>query len=305
MLESPKIQSSPDDLSLLQDLLKAAPTGPSRSRRPAQLRSLNQQRTVALRGYRFRGVLDQILFRFERILMIVVFGFFSYWFYNYYVLDWWHARQNPAPVAVDWTQVKPGASAAEISQVLGSSLPYSAPAEVALAAPPDYLIPAQQFILPPVVPTAIPEPSDPTPIYMYVPAMDLNSPIKEVFLREGMWEVADYAVGYHNGTAYPATGNTVLAGHAGIRGGVFARLPELKLGDDIYIDTAQVRYHYQVRTIQNVQPTQVEVMYPTAESILTMITCTAWDTQRLVVIAYLVDQSPLSPKGGGESRGSA
>ena len=304
MLESPKIQSSADDLSLLQDLLQAAPSEHSRSRRPAQLRSLSQQRTVALRGYRFRGILDQVLFRFERILMIVLFGFFSYWLYNGYGRDWWYARQNPTPVAINWEQVRPGASAAEMSQVLGSSLPYVAPAGAAPAAPPDYLIPAQQFILPPVIPTATPEPSDPTPVHIYVPVMDLNSPIREVFLRDGVWEVAEYAVGYHHGTAYPASGNTVLAGHAGLRGAVFARLPELKLGDDIYIETAQMRFHYRVSGIQNVQPTQVEVMYPSIESTLTMITCTAWDTQRLVVTAHLVDQSPLSSKGG-ESRGSA
>jgi sortase A len=307
VLESPKVQSSTDDLSLLQDLLQAAPSEHSRSRRPAQLRSLQQQRTVALRSYRFRGILDQVLFRFERMLMIVVFGFFAYWLFNGPGRDWWYARQHPAAPVADLAQFKPGASAAEINALLvGSSLPYVASAGAAPAAPPDYLIPAQQFILPPVIPTATPEPSDPTPLYIYVPAMELASPVTEVFLREGVWEVADYAVGYHHGTAYPATGNTVMAGHAGIRGGVFARLPELKLGDDIYIETAQTRFHYRVSGIQNVQPTQVEIMYPTAESILTMITCTAWDTQRLVVTAHLVDQSPLSSKGGGgESRGSA
>jgi sortase A len=294
-------------LNLLQDLLQAAPSEHLRSRRPAQLRSLHQQRTVALRGYRFRGLVDRILFRFERILFLVVLGFFAFWIYDTYGRDWWYARHHPVASVADWDKVKPGATAAEINQVLlGSSLPYVAPAGAAAAAAPDYLIPAQQFTLPPVLPTATPAPSDPTPLHMYVPAIKLDSPIKEVFLHDGVWEVAEYAVGYHHGTAYPGGGNTVMAGHAGLRGGVFARLPELKLGDDIYISTGHIRYHYQVSGIQSVQPTQVEVMYPTTDSILTMITCTAWDTQRLVVTAHLVDQSALSSKGvGDEPRGSA
>lgn len=241
--------------------------------------------------------------------MIVLIGFFGFWVYDFYVRDWLHKLQNPATTpAVDWSQIQPGASAAEIDRVLGSRLPSVAPAQakVDVAQAPDYLVPAQKFVLPPTLPTATPAPLDQTPLFIYIPALELTSPIKEVFLREDGWEVADYAVGYHHGTAHPGTGNTVTAGHAGLRGGVYARLPELQIGNDIYVDTASTRFHYQVSEIVSVWPTQVEVMYPTAEPILTMITCTAWDTQRLVVKANLVDQTPLSSKvGGGESRGFA
>ncbi|HYF63873.1 MAG TPA: sortase [Herpetosiphonaceae bacterium] len=271
------------------------------------MRSIAQQRNVALRGYRFRGLLDILLFRFERVLMVILVGFFSFWVYDTYARDWWHALQNPSTaVPVDWAQIQPGASAAEIDRVLGSRLPSAAPAKVSVAQAPDYLVPAQRFVLPPSAPTATPAPLDQTPLFMYVPALELQTPIKEVFLREDGWEVADYAVGYHHGTAHPGSGNTVTAGHAGLRGGVYARLPELQIGNDIYVETASTRFHYQVSEIKSVWPTQVEVMYPTAEPILTMITCTAWDTQRLVVKANLVDQTPLSSKvGGGESRGFA
>lgn len=305
MAESPKIQSSSNDLSLLRDLLQAAPPDHARSWRPAQLRSLNQQRALALKGYRFRGLLDRLLFWFERILLMIVLGFFGYWLYDSVGRDWWYTRQQPPTAVVRWEQLEPGASAAEIDRVLGSSLPYVAAAGALPAALPDYLVPAQQFVLPPSAPTPTPAPADPRPLRMIVRAMELDSPVKEVFLREGVWEVADYAVGYHNGTAYPGSGNTVMAGHAGLRGGVFARLSNLKPGDDIYVETAQTRFHYQVSGMRSVWPDQVDVMYPTSQAILTMITCTAWDTQRLVVTAHLVDQAPLSSNGGGgELRGS-
>lgn len=302
----PQPNAPPEDSNLLEELLAAPLPARTAVRRPTQLRSIAQQRDVALKGYRFRTILDTVLFRFERVLMLVLIGFFGYWFFDSYGRDWWYARQQPSAAPIQWNQIQPGASAAEMNQVLGNSLPYIAPSGAALAQAPDYLVPAQRFILPPVQPTPTAPPLDYTPIRIAVPAMELNSPITEVFLRDGAWEVADYAVGYHHGTAYPGSGNTVMAGHAGLRGGVFARLPNLQLGDDIYVETANTRFHYQVSGIRSVMPTQVEIMYPTSEPILTMITCTAWDTQRLVVTAHLIDQAPLSAHiGGGESRGSA
>jgi sortase A len=47
-----------------------------------------------------------------------------------------------------------------------------------------------------------------------------------------------------------------------------------------------------VRDSKNVWPTQVEVLDPTDTPVVTLITCTNWDTQRLVVVADLVDSKP-------------
>jgi sortase A len=292
VVQPPTIDSTHDDLGLLQELLAAPPPVRSSLHRPAQLRSLKEERKTALQGYRFRGVLDAILVRSERLLIVGVIIFFGYWVVNIYGRDWWYARNNPAAPSVVWESLAPGASAAELDRVLGQQLPVIAPAISAAA--PDYLVPAQAFILPPASPTPTPDPMSFIPKRIIVPTMELDSPVREVFLRDGIWEVADYAVGYHHGTALPGKGNSVFAGHAGIRGSVFARLNELQIGQDIYVETADTRYHYQVQTIQQVWPNQVEVMYPTEQAIITMITCTAWDTQRLVVKARLIDQAALS-----------
>lgn len=304
------IAPSSDDTNLLRELLAAVPSKPQHAPlRPAQLRSISQERHVALKGYRFRTIFDFALFRIERVLMLVMIGFFSFWIYDSYVRDWLHDWRNPPAQQVQWDEIPVGASAEELDLALGSTLPISAPAGddadaspgAPIAQAPDYMVPAEAFVIPPPAPTATPEAPHVSlqPLSIIVPAMQLNSPIREVFLRDGIWEVADYAVGYHNGTAYPGHGNTVLAGHAGLRGGVFAQLGGLKPGDDVYLQTATTRFHYQVQGVRNVWPNQVEVMYPTAEPIITMITCTTWDTQRLVVTAILVDQAPLSSSLGG------
>ena len=97
------------------------------------------------------------------------------------------------------------------------------------------------------------------------------------------------AAGYLHDTALPGSGNTVLAGHAGIRGAVFRDLGALVYNDDIYLDAAGWRYHYRVRDAKSVWPNQVEVLDATPRPVLTLMTCTNWDTQRLVVVAALID----------------
>jgi sortase A len=120
--------------------------------------------------------------------------------------------------------------------------------------------------------------------------------VKEVFVVDGAWQVADYAAGYLNGTGLPGeTGNTVLAGHAGLRGAVFRDLGALAPGDTIFLDAAGLRYHYRVRELKSVWPNQTEVLDPTTTATLTLLTCTNWDTQRLVVVADLLESKP-SPR---------
>ena len=84
-----------------------------------------------------------------------------------------------------------------------------------------------------------------------------------------------------------------MAGHAGIRGAVFRDLGAVAATNDIYLDAAGWRYHYRVRDSKSVWPNQVEVLDATPKPVLTLMTCTNWDTQRLVVVADLVDSKPI------------
>ena len=192
---------------------------------------------------------------------------------------------------------------------LGRMLPGVEPDWRRPAVAPDYLTPARDFVpaapLParnavPVVEPVIREepPRDPRPIRLQAPDIGLDTRVVEVFLRDGVWQVADYAAGYHHGTGVPGDGNVVMAGHKGLRGAVFARLEKLKVGDEIFVDTADRRFRYRIRETGKVWPSQVSVMFPTVTPTLTLLTCTNWDIHRFVVIADLVDSAPLPASAG-------
>ena len=78
-------------------------------------------------------------------------------------------------------------------------------------------------------------PADLRPVHVRVPRVGLDTTVVEVFLQDGVWQVADYAAGYLHGTGLPGLGNVVMAGHKGRRGAVFARLESLKVGDEVLV----------------------------------------------------------------------
>jgi LPXTG-site transpeptidase (sortase) family protein len=152
---------------------------------------------------------------------------------------------------------------------------------VELATVPDFLAPQP---LPAAQPATA---ADPRPTHLLIPSINVDTPVVEVFVVDDTWDVAEYAAGYLEGTGLPGDpGNMGIAGHLGLRGGVFANLSSL-------VDAANWRYHYRVNGSQVIWPTQVEILDPTLDPTLTLLTCTNWDTQRLAVTANLVDSQPL------------
>jgi sortase A len=132
------------------------------------------------------------------------------------------------------------------------------------------------------------------PTRLIIPALGLDVPIKEVFIVDDEWQVAEYAAGYLNGSGLPGVpGNLAMSGHAGLYGAVFASLGALNPGDDIFVDAAGVRYRYRLRTASAVWPNQAELLDSTETPTMTLITCTTWDTQRLVAQADFVDSGPV------------
>ncbi len=208
------------------------------------------------------------------LLFVVTLGL---WLYDHYV----------AP------RVNPGASTAQAqanSALWPSQGKLSAPSDVEPSAP----LPFVPYYTNTVnldtssVPTPTQAPGTLMPTGLVIPAIQLEASVVEVTIENGIWQVAHYAAGYHRGTARPGTvGNTVISGHNGLYGAVFARLHELEPGDEILLYAKPRLYRYIVSEKKNVWPHQVEVMAQTSDPILTLITCTAYDTQRLVVMARL------------------
>jgi len=280
----------PDDQRELLAALLGAPTVASENHRPPiGLRSMPEMRRQALRGFRVRTWVDTWLQHGERLLLVLALLVFGYWVVDGPLRDWLHEQEPSvasAPVVVAAIAGQPAASPAMPHADRSVPLPSIHSNTASAPAIDDFMAPRQGAVSEPLV-------TAPQPNHLVIPSLQLDTPVKEVFVVDGAWEVADYAAGYLHDTGLPGSGNTVLAGHAGLRGAVFRDLGALVYNDDIYLDAAGWRYHYRVRDAKSVWPDQVEVLDPTATPVLTLMTCTNWDTQRLVVVAELVDSKPL------------
>ncbi len=154
--------------------------------------------------------------------------------------------------------------------------------------------------------TPIHSPAKGNPTRLTIPSIGLDTKVVPVGITEQydggvlkrVWQVADYAAGFHEGMAPPGyVGNTVIAGHNNIRGEVFKDLHTLKPGDDIYVWVGDSGYRYQVSAMYRVlvkgAPTSVQQdnlkwIMPTDDQRLTLVTCwPPWsNTHRTIVVAF-------------------
>ena len=74
-----------------------------------------------------------------------------------------------------------------------------------------------------------------------------------------------------DGTAMPGEpGNLGVAGH---RDGYFRVLKDIELGDEITITTVDGLESYVVQELLIVDPTAIEVLHPTVQQSVTLVTC--------------------------------
>ena len=146
------------------------------------------------------------------------------------------------------------------------------------------------------------------PTRLVIPAIGLNTPVTSAgsymawiggqLVRQQY--VPPYSAGWHNDTALPGQGNTVLSGHHNIYGRVFGALVNLGVGAPITLWSGNVQRHYVV-TQRMILPEEgmplatrlanAQWIQPTSDSRLTLVTCwPAWtNTHRLVVVAMEVE----------------
>lgn len=323
---------------LLRELVESVQVSTTPNFRPVALRSVALQRRQALAGYAVRNRFDTVLFHAEwlmGLLVVLAIGTFAV---RSLVDEWRHPApvQAARPVVAQTAVAQPATqriavvpTAQPIRRIvdepavsdgviltlrdavrvrrpeLGSVLPSSdLPGRTDREL--EYVPPRERYARsePAMVAVAPTEPPpapalDLPPLYLEAPAVGIQTGTVEVFLQDGTWQVADYAAGYLHGTGRPGAGNLVMAGHKGIRGAVFANLEALQLGDEVFVDTAEQRFRYQVRETRRVWPSEIDVIYPTETPTLTLLTCTNWDLQRFVVVAELVDSAPHVISTGG------
>ncbi len=197
---------------------------------------------------------------------------------------------------------------------------------VAPALQPD-LPPALQPDLPPAPatttmvapPESIPAP-EPAPVVqrstverVILPTIKVDAKVIEVGwdiieqdgLRVAVWQVAEFAVGQHKGSANPGEGsNIVLSGHVGGFGQIFRDLFYLRVGDPVILYSQGQRYLYTVseRLIvqeQGISPEQqaenARLIAPTEDEQVTMVTC--WPAQGPEKFSQRVVIRALPPRG--------
>jgi sortase A len=100
-----------------------------------------------------------------------------------------------------------------------------------------------------------------------IPRLDLEVPVYDGASDLHM----DRGAARIEGTAMPGEpGNLGVAGH---RDGYFRVLKDIELGDQIKITTAQGQESYVVLELRIVEPTAIEVLDPTDQQSITLVTC--------------------------------
>jgi sortase A len=138
-----------------------------------------------------------------------------------------------------------------------------------------------------VTPQPIPTPGPGQPTRLQIPAINVDAQI----VPGDTWDQLKKGVGQHLGTANPGErGNLVLSAHNDVFGEIFRHLDQLKPGDEVIVYAGQQRYRYTISDSRIVAPTQVDVMIPTNEPTLTLISCYPYlvDNQRIAVFGQLV-----------------
>lgn len=147
---------------------------------------------------------------------------------------------------------------------------------------PEHLRPLMQSYAGLPIPTQSPQQAR----QIQIPAIGVNAPI---VMGDG-WEQLKKGVGQHLGTANPGeAGNLVLSAHNDIFSEIFRDLDQLEKGDEIIIITQDRSFTYVVTGTQIVEPDRVDLLAPTSNSTITLISCYPYrvDDKRIIVQGVL------------------
>lgn len=160
-----------------------------------------------------------------------------------------------------------------------------------------------------VVPVAARPPINEAFGLMYIPAFGSTfvNNIAEGVSRSEVLNVTEKGIGHYDKTQMPGeAGNFAVAAHrSGPRTTPFKEIMNLRLGDSIYVQTAEGWYTYKFRSIEYVLPEESDVLLPFprldgvpgVDQILTLTTCHPKDfgsDERAIAYAVLDNFQPAS-----------
>jgi sortase A len=138
-------------------------------------------------------------------------------------------------------------------------------------------------ITPMPVPTEGPEHA----ILIEIPSIEVKAPVVE----GDDWETLKQGAGHHIGSANPGeSDNCIISAHNDIYGEIFRDLPDVGLGDEVFMYSVSGQvFRYVITQKRIIEPEEISVMYPTSSPVLTLISCYPYgiDSHRIVVIAEL------------------
>lgn len=163
-------------------------------------------------------------------------------------------------------------------------------------------------------PSATPKPVDPNldklagvahgAVFATIRIPSLGPDWKKTIMQGTSPDILDtMEIGHYKSTEDPGqVGNFALAGHNNTQGTVFDRVPELKVGDEVIIETAHAVYTYTFRSSEIVSPDKNSVLLPVpwkngqapTEAILTLTTCWPVDSWDQRWISYSVLKSTVA-----------
>ena len=111
------------------------------------------------------------------------------------------------------------------------------------------------------------------------------------------------AVGHLPDTPLPwqRRGNVALAAH---RDGLFRKLENIRIGDDVRLVTERGDYHYQVKKTHIVDPDAVWVIAPTGTPTITLITCYPFSFVGNAPHRFIVQAELVEDLGGSVLKGT-
>lgn len=143
---------------------------------------------------------------------------------------------------------------------------------------------SQQFS--PVSAPKVESPYQAQPVKLYIPKLQKPLIVSNGIVVNNRWQISETGVSYLTASAVPGkVGNSVIYGHNKTE--ILGNLPRVVSGDFVYVIMKSGDIvKYQVFETKEVSPNQVEILNQTADTRLTIYTCTGFlDTARFVVLA--------------------
>lgn len=115
--------------------------------------------------------------------------------------------------------------------------------------------------------------------------------LKELDIKVSVVEGVDkdalkLSAGHFPNSSYPGEGNFAIAGHSSfVYTCLFNNLHKAEVGNILTVKTRDKDLTYEITDIFITEPTDLSVLDPSEESILTIVTCTKDGTERLIIRA--------------------